>query len=101
MHVEYRPHHYHQLQIHSSQCLDVSQLIPGLCNDSNIRLVDEFGQVSTTTGRVEICNNNVWGTVCDNGLSANEATVICGQLGPYREGTCTSMDTTVCYFMCL
>ena len=32
-------------------------------------------------GRVEICNSNVWGTVCDDFFGADDATVACRQLG--------------------
>ena len=39
-------------------------------------------------GRVEICINNAWGTVCNNLFSKDDAQVVCTQLGGYHpEGT--------------
>ena len=33
------------------------------------------------SGRVEICNNNIWGTVCDKQWNSVDARVTCVQLG--------------------
>ena len=46
--------------------------------DGNVRLVDGS---SAYEGRVEICNNRQWGTICNRYWSANDAVVVCRQLG--------------------
>ena len=49
----------------------------------DIRLVGAGS--SASQGRVEVCYNNQWGTVCSNLWTVNEAIVVCRQLGYYGE----------------
>ena len=51
------------------------------CNETDIRLIDG---AEANTGRVEICLNGIWGSVCDNGWDDRDAQVVCRQLGYYR-----------------
>jgi len=48
------------------------------CAEGDVRLVDGPDNFE---GRVEICHNNLWGTVCDNNWNANSGIVTCRQLG--------------------
>ena len=48
------------------------------CTYGTIQLA---GGQSNGTGRVEICINGVWGSVCDDGWSSNDARVVCRMLG--------------------
>ena len=48
-------------------------------------------------GRVEVCLNSAWGTVCDTAFTKEEATVVCRQLGLLdTPGDYTNNCSSVC-----
>ena len=49
-----------------------------VCTTGDIRLRDG---ATNYEGRVEICYNNAWGTVCQDGWTFHESIVACRQLG--------------------
>ena len=48
------------------------------CSNGAVRLM---GGPTPNQGRIELCFNYAWGTVCDNGFNVSDAKVVCQQLG--------------------
>ena len=62
------------------------------CQDTSLRLV---GGPSASEGRVEVCINETWGTICDNSWSTNDANIVCGQLGYLSRGSISVLHNTL------
>lgn len=58
-------------------------LVAVACGQGDIRLLGGLDEMS---GRVEVCINTVWGTVCDDLWDKTDADVVCRQLGYLAEG---------------
>ena len=58
----------------------------GNCSDGELRLEGSSDdmQAGTREGRVEICINNAWGTVCDTLFRREDAAVVCEQLEGFQ-----------------
>ena len=59
------------------------------CNYGEIRLVDG---TTLQEGRLEICVNFTWGTVCQDAWGGNDASVVCRQLGYKENGKLISLQ---------
>lgn len=66
--------------------IDIST-IAGNCTDGTLRLADGVDDpiMDTTEGRLELCLNNAWGTICDNAFGIPDAQVACNQLVGYQK----------------
>ena len=59
------------------------------CTTGQLRLA---GGNIANEGRVDMCINNDWGTVCDDSWGSPDATVVCRQLGYSTQGKLRLID---------
>ena len=69
----------------------------GPCSNGDIRLGDDNGGLR---GRVEVCINMSWYTICHHGWSQREASVVCHQLGYSRYGENIKNLSSLLLLMC-
>ena len=60
----------------TSYALLISSARGNECKDGTVQL-----RGGTREGRVEVCVEGLWGTVCYNGWDSRDAAVVCRQLG--------------------
>ena len=68
------------------------------CIDGEIRLVSSPHEHA---GRVEICHDNHYGTVCEDDWSTEDANVVCGQMGYEKFGKQTNKYTIYIVLYCI
>ena len=74
----------------SSTALDT---VDGNCTHGDLRIASHTDDSTDlfSEGRLEVCVNRVWGTICDTAYGTRDADVACSQLGYDDQGTCTYM----------
>ena len=57
------------------------------CTTGELRLVTGNNISTNGSGRIEVCINNAWGTVCDTTFDVIDANVACSQLTGYQNSS--------------
>ena len=77
--------HYSFVPIHSKCKWHIISSVTAPCQSGDVRLA---GSSDPLRGRVEVCVNETWGTICEDFWDTNDTSVVCTQLGFSAEGKC-------------
>ena len=70
-----------------------------ICSNGAVRLASSTQSVDSVIGRVEICVNGTWGTICSDFWENIDASVVCNHLGYTEYGllilTCTKVHVLI------
>lgn len=64
-------------------CIVTTDIRDSDCSNGALRLADG---PSVNEGRVEVCYNGVWGSICDSSWTTTEANIVCKTLGHQEYG---------------
>lgn len=69
----------------------------GNCTSGEARLALGVDSSTSRSGRLELCLNNAWGTVCNRSFDNGDAAVACSQVvGFKRDGTNLTFEAKSC-----
>lgn len=78
-------------------------LISAACMEGNIRIADNSTHGGSIWGRVEVCMDGRYGTICDDSWDSEDSSVVCNQIGlsPYGMNCKPEFKLPVtCKFFC-
>ena len=98
LHERFQYNNYYMYLLFSFILIAAMSIQNNHCSDYDIKLVDG---PSANEGKLLICINRVWGTLCNDNINSTDAAVICRQLGYRAEGKTPSTSTEKASYLIL